>query len=54
MGIKVHTDWLKCRHKGGEKWKLASSTPGLTVEPNQKTTNEQASKPMKEREPNKE
>jgi hypothetical protein len=37
---------MKCRHKGGEKRKLASSTPGLTVEPNQKTTNEQASKPM--------
>ena len=46
MGIRVHTDGLKCRHKGGEKRKLASSTPGLTVEPNQKTTNEQASKPM--------
>ena len=50
MGIRVHTDGLKCRQKGGEKRKLASSTPGLTVEPNQKTTNdqtsEQASKPM--------
>ena len=47
MGIRVHTDGLKYRHKGGGKRKMASSNPGLTVEPNQKTTNEEAGKPMK-------